>query len=219
MAYLHQFFDKNLLKLPVGKVICVGRNYAAHAKELNHCVPSEPILFLKPTNALIAFDEPIQASSFEHALHYELEIAVLLNSELKNANKETAIAAIAGIGLSLDLTFRDLQDKLKQKGHPWEKSKAFDNSCPTSRFVKYLDLDLEDLSLVLKINNEIRQSGNSADMLVDIASLLAYSSKYFTLNPGDIVITGTPAGVGVLKPGDKLEAHLSNILSVNTTVI
>lgn len=219
MQYTHRNLDNSKINLPIGKVVCVGRNYAAHARELNNPVPKTPLLFIKPATALVSFEQSIQATSQPHPLHYELEIAVLINAPLKNATAQQAQSAIGGLGLSLDLTFRDLQQTLKEKGHPWEIAKAFDSSCPTSHFVEHVNVDLSSLYMELSINGAVCQASSSAEMLVDIISLLVYSSSHFTLAPGDILLTGTPAGVGTLKPGDKIIAQLSDLLTVTTQVI
>ncbi|WP_113906323.1 fumarylacetoacetate hydrolase family protein [Aliidiomarina celeris] len=204
------------------KVVCIGRNYAEHAKELNNPVPSEPLLFIKPADTLVPFEDPIAVGGHSCDVHYELEIAVLIGKKLKNADAVDASTAIDAVGLALDLTLRDLQNQLKAQGHPWEKAKSFDASCPVSAFIPNDNLDLTDLHLALTINGELRQSGHSSQMLTPIVELLQYASRFFTLNPGDVVLTGTPAGVGVLNPGDQLNASLANkqgqLLTVSTVV-
>lgn len=219
MNYHHRNINGQTLDLPLGKVVCVGRNYVEHAKELNNPVPSEPILFIKPATTLVPYLNPIDSTGSPYPLHYELEIAILIQETLKNATAEEAKAAVGGVGLSLDLTYRCVQSKLKEKGHPWEKAKAFDGSCPASEFVTHPNLDLDSLSLKLEINDELRQSATASEMIVDIVSLLQYASTHFSLVPGDILLTGTPAGVGVLKPGDTLVASLGDLISTNTTVV
>ncbi|MCC5856205.1 MAG: fumarylacetoacetate hydrolase family protein [Idiomarina sp.] len=201
------------------KVIAIGRNYAAHAQELNNPIPDEPLLFMKPSTAIVPFEEPIDVSSVAQPVHYELEIAVLLGKDLKNADAVDALNGIDGLGLALDLTLRQLQDELKSKGQPWEKAKAFDGSCPVSQFIALGEQDLRHVPLELQINGEVRQSATSADMLMPITELIQYASQFFTLCAGDIVLTGTPAGVGVLKAGDQLQARLGNMLQVSTHVV
>lgn len=204
------------------KVVCVGRNYAEHAKELNNPVLVEPLLFMKPADTLVPFEEPIQVDGYECDVHYELEIAVLIGKRLKNADTVDASTAIDAVGLALDLTLRDLQNHLKAQGHPWEKAKAFDASCPISQFVPVDGLNLAKLDLVLDINGETRQQGSSAEMITPIVELLQYASRYFTLNAGDILLTGTPAGVGPLRQGDALKARLlhqqQTLIEVDTRV-
>ncbi|MCF2907563.1 fumarylacetoacetate hydrolase family protein [Pseudoalteromonas sp. DL2-H2.2] len=219
MNYHHRNINGQQLDLPLGKVVCVGRNYVEHAKELNNPVPSEPILFIKPATTLVPFSTPIDAQGAPYPLHYELEIAILIKDTLKNATAEEAKAAVGGVGLALDLTYRCVQSKLKEKGHPWEKAKAFDDSCPTSEFVINPNVDLDNLALKLEINGEVRQSASASEMIVDIVSLLQYASTHFSLVPGDILLTGTPAGVGVLKSGDALVASLDDVISTSTQVV
>lgn len=202
------------------KVICVGRNYAAHAAELNNPVPSEPILFMKPASALVPFEDPINVTRLGDSVHYEIELAVLLGQTIKNADAVTASNAIDGIGLALDLTLRDVQQQLKDNGHPWEIAKSFDGSCPISAFVPVDNLNLAKLDFSLEINGQLRQHGQSSNMLTSIIELIEYASRHFTLCAGDILITGTPAGVGPLLPGDKLTASfMGDMLTVNTHVI
>lgn len=200
------------------KVVCVGRNYAAHAKELNNPIPVEPILFMKPATALVPLTDPISVSTIAQPVHYELEVAVLLGKTLKNADEVDASTAIDAVGLALDLTLRELQNELKARGEPWEKAKAFDGSCPVSAFIPNDNLDLTALEFELKLNNEVRQQGNTGDMLIPIVQLIQYASRHFTLNAGDIILTGTPAGVGELNVGDKLEATLENKIHERTEV-
>lgn len=202
------------------KVICVGRNYAAHAAELNNPLPSEPILFMKPATALVPFEEPINVTNLGDSVHYEIELAVLLGKTIKNADAVTASNAIDGIGLALDLTLRDVQQTLKDKGLPWEIAKSFDGSCPISAFVPVDNLNLAKLDFSLEINGQLRQQGHSANMLTPIVELIEYASQHFTLCAGDILITGTPAGVGALQPGDNLKASFMNgLIAVETKVV
>lgn len=205
---------------PTGKIVCVGRNYAAHAQELNNPIPERPILFIKPGSAAVplvpAFSIPVDQGE----VHHELEIALLIGKQLRHASASEADLGIAGVGLGLDLTLRDVQQELKAKGHPWERSKAFDGSCPLSDFVDTRRVpDWQNLTLCLKRNGVLQQQGNSAAMLFGIVPLLVEISRTFTLEPGDIVMTGTPAGVGPLKPGDRLEASLQDWLDVETMVM
>lgn len=201
----HQNLALHPLSFPVGKVVCVGRNYAAHARELNNPVLSKPLLFMKPSTALTTLTTPIRLPHHGQQCGYELEVAVLIQQALTRAEPMAAWPAIAGYGLALDLTLRDVQEELKANGHPWELAKAFDQSCPLSPFVSATQIaDPAQLSLQLQINGEIRQDGTTADMILAIPDLLAYISTFFTLLPGDVVLTGTPAGVGILQPGDRL---------------
>ncbi|WP_369855538.1 fumarylacetoacetate hydrolase family protein [Candidatus Thalassolituus haligoni] len=204
----------------IGKAVCVGRNYAAHAAELNNPVPERPLLFIKPADAIVAMEGDITIPVNAGAVHHELEIALLIGRPLSFANHQQALAAIAGVGLALDLTLRDVQDGLKQKGHPWERAKAFDGACPVSRFVAAEQVnDWADLNVSLLRNGTMQQQGSSAAMLFPVADLLVEISQHFTLNPGDLVLTGTPAGVGPLEPGDQLTATLQDWLSISCQVV
>lgn len=210
MAYQHRYLDGSPLDLPAGKVVCIGRNYLEHIRELNNAVPETPILFIKPSTALVALDEPIRLPSGRGACHHEVELAVLVGRELRNADTESARQAVAGYGVALDLTLRDLQNELKKKGHPWETAKAFDGSCPLSPFLKPGALpDPQTTDLALRVNGECRQRGNTRQMMVGIFELIAHISTHFTLRPGDAVLTGTPAGVGPLRAGDELVLSLA----------
>jgi 2-keto-4-pentenoate hydratase/2-oxohepta-3-ene-1,7-dioic acid hydratase in catechol pathway len=219
MSYQHRNADASLIELPTGKVVCVGRNYADHAKELNNPVPTEPILFIKPVTSLVPLEEPFNIPAGLGAVHFETELAVLIGETLTQADEQRAQRAIAGIGVGLDLTLREVQDQLKQKGHPWEKSKAFDGACPLSAFLSPATVgDLTDVQIRLSVNGEVRQDGNSARMLTPVLKLLSYISQWFTLQPGDVVLTGTPAGVGPVRPGDELRVELVDLLRVDTRV-
>lgn len=220
MPYQHRFADGSLANLPMGKVVCVGRNYAEHAKELNNPIPTEPLLFIKPATAVADMAESLVLPSGRGAVHYETEIAILIGETLSGVVSDTeAEAAVLGVGLALDLTLRELQDELKAKAHPWERAKAFDGACPLSSFVPRAQAgDLTQLPLQLKVNGELRQDGTSADMLTPIVALLRHIAMVFSLLPGDVVITGTPKGVGVLSFGDELEASIPGLLSQTTRV-
>ncbi|GGB98252.1 isomerase/hydrolase [Marinobacterium zhoushanense] len=217
MGYQHKMADGSAIALPVGKVVCIGRNYAEHARELNNEVPSEPLLFMKPSSALSPMEEPVRVPRDMGSVHFETELAVLIGERLSHVDEQAAQHAIAGIGLGLDLTLRDVQDKLKAKGHPWERAKAFDGACPLSAFLTPASVgDLTDVELRLSVNDQVRQQGNSAQMLTPILTLISYISQWFTLEPGDVVLTGTPAGVGALQPGDKLRVEIVDLLRVDT---
>lgn len=220
MAYQHLFVDGTQAKWPMGKVVCVGRNYAEHARELNNPVPTEPLLFIKPSTSVVPLSEPILLAERRGPVHYETEIALLIGETLcGEVSAQQAQTAVAGIGLALDLTLRELQDQLKAKGHPWERAKAFDGACPLSVFVTPAQAPAFDaLPLELKINGQVRQQGSSAEMITPILALLQQIAPVFTLLPGDVVITGTPAGVGVLRAGDKLALSLGDLLMVTTEV-
>ena len=205
MPYQHRFMDGSPLNLPLGKVVCIGRNYLEHIRELGNTVPETPILFIKPTTALAQLADPIQLPTDRGSCHHEVELAVLISHKLQNVAAMTARQAVGGYGIALDLTLRDVQTDLKKKGHPWELAKAFDGACPLSPFLKPADLpDPQAVNLTLQINGELRQEGNTRQMMLGIFELMAHISNHFTLLPGDVVLTGTPAGVGPLQSGDQL---------------
>lgn len=218
MSYQH-FLDGKKLDLPVGKVVCVGRNYAEHAKELNNPVPTAPILFMKPSTALVALEPGFDIPPGQGECHHELEMAVLIGQPLKNADAAAAQVAVLGYGIGLDLTLRDLQSRLKEKSHPWEIAKAFDGANPLSGFVGASRIaDPEQVDIELCVNGQVRQRGNTSDMITPVFALLAYMSRHFTLLPGDVVMTGTPAGVAALHAGDQLTLSLASSLRCITQV-
>jgi 2-keto-4-pentenoate hydratase/2-oxohepta-3-ene-1,7-dioic acid hydratase in catechol pathway len=207
MPYTAKFVDGSDFEAPITKVVCVGRNYAEHAKELNNPIPSEPILFIKPESSVVSLTQDFSIP--ETDCHYEAEVAVLIGRELCHAGVEEVEKGIVGLGLALDLTRRDLQSKLKEKSHPWEIAKSFDGACPLSDFVPVEECGpLSDIEFTLHINDELRQHGRSSDMLNPIVPLIAHMSAFFTLRPGDVVLTGTPKGVGQLRKGDALSLEL-----------
>ena len=210
MAYQHRYLDGSPLNWPVGKVVCIGRNYLDHIRELNNAVPETPILFIKPATALWPLDQPIRLPEGRGACHHEVELAVLIGQELRDADAAMARQAVAGYGVALDLTLRDLQNQLKKQGHPWETAKAFDGSCPLSPFLKPEALpEPQAADLSLQVNGAVRQQGNTRLMMIGIFDLIAYISTHFTLQPGDVVLTGTPAGVAPLAGGDALILSLA----------
>ena len=219
MNYQHRFSDGQACALPIGKVVCVGRNYSAHALELNNPIPASPLLFIKPATSLAKLAPSFTIPTNRGEVHHELEMALLIGKQLTNASSDETIAAIYGVGLALDLTLRELQNELKAKAQPWELAKGFDGACPVSDFVK-LDCidDIQRCDLLLEKNGTTQQQGNTRDMLFPIADLLATMSNSFSLMPGDIVLTGTPAGVGPLVRGDNLVAKLNSVFVVSTVV-
>lgn len=235
MDYQHQWHGGAATNMPVGKLVCVGRNYAAHARELGNEVPDAPIIFLKPSTSAVALAPDFALPVGQGACHYETEITLLIGQRLSataptQASAETASAtvpvsaeqaraAIAGMGLGLDLTLRDKQHALKASGQPWELAKAFDGAAPLSGFVPIAQCpDVADVHFSLHINGECRQRGHSADMITPIVALLQFISRYITLLPGDVVMTGTPAGVAALHPGDALTLQLADLATWQTRV-
>ncbi len=218
MTYSHTFLDGSPCTLPVGKVVCVGRNYAAHARELGNAVPETPILFLKPSTALVPLSQSFAIPQGRGECHHETEITVLIGSTLKSASEAECRAAIAGVTLGLDLTLRDVQNVLKKNGHPWEVAKAFDGAAPLAPFMAPAAFgDLVSTTFSLSVNGAVRQQGNTSDMITPVLALLQYISTIFTLQPGDVVMTGTPEGVAALQSGDVLVLELG-ALRAETTV-
>jgi len=192
------------------KIICIGRNYADHAKELNNAVPAEPVFFLKPDTAILKPGQAFFIPDFSNDVHHELELVVRINRLGKNIEERFAHRYYNEVGLGIDFTARDLQQQCKEKGLPWEKAKAFDGSAPLGGFINVTDqLDLNNINLELKLNGETKQVGNTKDMIFSIDKIIAYISQYFTLKIGDLIFTGTPAGVGPVKENDELEGFLN----------
>lgn len=191
------------------KIICIGRNYAEHIEELKNERPSEPVIFMKPDTALLLKNRPFYLPNFDSQVHHEIELVVRINHLGKNISAQFAPRYYSEIGLGVDFTARDLQDRLKQKGLPWEKAKAFDASAPLSEeFIPANELDLTNIDFRLEVNGEVRQRGNSAMMLYPINELIEHISKFFTLKIGDLIYTGTPAGVGPVQIGDRLQGFI-----------
>lgn len=220
MRFVPRFTDGQEFPHALGKIVCVGRNYADHAKELNNPVPDEPLLFIKPATCAVPLNEPIDAPFSRGDVHFETELALLIGEPLTHATASEAEQAVAGIGLALDLTLRDVQSRLKEKGHPWEIAKAFDGACPLSPFLALHQVpNWSALTFSLDIDGERRQSGEGSDMIFPVATLLSEMSRHFTLLPGDVVLTGTPAGVGELPKGAELHFTLTGGLEVTTRVV
>ena len=194
------------------KIICIGRNYIDHIKELSNQKPMNPVVFLKPDSSVIAKNQNFIIPSFSNEIHHEVELVIKINKVGKHIDKSFSHKYYDEIGLGIDFTARDIQNNLKEKGHPWEKSKAFDNSCMVGNFLKKEKLeDISKIEFSLKKNNEIVQSGCSNDMLWKIDELISYVSQYFTLKIGDLIFTGTPSGVSKVESGDILEGYISSI--------
>lgn len=191
------------------KILCIGRNYADHIAELNNERPTDPVIFMKPDSAILRNNDPFYLPDFSNDIHYEVEIVLKINKIGKNIESKFAHKYYDEIGIGIDFTARDLQTKLKEKGLPWEKAKAFNGSAPISEFVKKEEFgDLRNLKFQLKINSEIRQIGDTAMMLWNFDEIIAEMSRYFTLKKGDLIFTGTPAGVGKVNIGDNLVASI-----------
>lgn len=192
------------------KIICIGKNYADHAKELNSAVPAEPVFFLKPDTALLQKGQPFYYPDFTRNLHHEVEIVLKIGKMGKHIDPKFALSYISEIGLGIDFTARDLQEKAKEKGLPWEIAKAFDNAAVLSAEMLTLQEagDLSAIDFHLDLNGKTVQKGHSSEMVFDVPTLIAYISKFITLKTGDLIYTGTPAGVGAVQIGDVLEGYL-----------
>ncbi len=193
------------------KIICIGRNYANHAKEMNSPIPDVPMFFMKPDTALLPKKNPFFYPSFTNDLHYECEIVVRINKLGKNIAEKFAHEYYDEIGLGIDFTARDLQQKCKENGHPWEIAKAFEHSAPMSdKFLNKNNLSMENLNFFLYKNGELVQHGNTKDMIFNIDKLIAYISQFITLKIGDLLFTGTPEGVGPVQIGDILKGKIED---------
>ncbi|MBO9620954.1 MAG: fumarylacetoacetate hydrolase family protein [Niabella sp.] len=193
------------------KIICIGRNYVAHAKELGNEVPEEPVVFMKPKSALLRPHLPFYYPEFTNELHYECELVLRISKNGRYINKRYAQQYFDAVTLGIDFTARDIQNELKKKGLPWEKAKAFDNSAIIGKWRSLGDFEnLKTINFGLYKNEELVQHGNSSNMIHSFESILAHASKYFTLNIGDLVFTGTPEGVGEVVTGDVLEGILED---------
>jgi len=191
------------------KIFCIGRNYAEHAKELNNPIPEEPVIFMKPPTALLRDNQAFYIPDFSNDVHYEVELVLRVCKNGKSVEREFASKYYDAVGLGIDFTARDIQSKCKAKGLPWEKAKAFDHSAVLGGFVSFDKLkDHKSIRFGLEKNGEVVQSGDSADMLFDFDALIVQVSKYFTLQQGDLIYTGTPAGVGPVAIGDVLSGQL-----------
>ena len=192
------------------KIICIGRNYKNHVNELNNIVPTEPVIFLKPDTSIILKKQPFFIPDFSNDIHYEVEVIVKINRVGKYISKEFAHKYYDKIGLGIDFTARDIQQNQKKFGLPWEKAKAFDGSALIGKWVNKTSFDdINDINFSLMKNNELVQQGNTSQMLWDIDSIIAYVSSFFTLKIGDIIFTGTPAGVGAVRENDKLKGFIN----------
>ncbi|MFN8415566.1 MAG: fumarylacetoacetate hydrolase family protein [Cytophagaceae bacterium] len=191
------------------KIIGVGRNYAAHAKELNNALPTEPVLFLKPDTALLKNNDDFYFPSFTKEIHFEIELVIKISKEGKYIQEKFAGNYFDEVGLGIDFTARDLQDQAKAAGLPWSIAKGFNNSAPISEFIpKGNFADLQNISFGLQQNGAWKQQGTTADMVFNIHFLISYISQFFTLKKGDLIYTGTPSGVGPIAIGDVLEGYL-----------
>lgn len=200
------------------KIICIGRNYALHAKELNNPIPTEPVIFMKPDSALLQSRKPFFIPDFTNEVHHELEIVIKINKVGKHIKQKFAHKYYDSISVGIDFTARDVQQKQKENGLPWEIAKAFDGSAPIGKFLPVDQFeDLNNINFKLEKNGIIVQEGNTKNMIFNVDSLIEHISKYFTLKIGDLIYTGTPAGVGPIAIGDQLNAYIEdqNLLQIS----
>jgi acylpyruvate hydrolase len=191
------------------KIICIGRNYAEHARELNNPIPTEPLFFIKPDSAVLRNNDPFYLPDFSDDIHYEAEIFVKIGRKGKNIEERFAPKYYSEIGIGIDLTARDIQQRCKEKGLPWEKAKGFDGSAPLSATIPLSDFkDIQDIRFELHLNGNVVQQGWTGDMIFPVNRIITEASKFFMLKIGDLIFTGTPAGVGALQAGDRLEAFI-----------
>ncbi len=193
------------------KIICIGRNYVNHVKELNNTIPSVPLFFLKPETALVLRNRPFFYPEFSKNIHYETEIVLKINKVGRHIQEKFAHTYYEEVGIGIDFTARDLQNECRKSGNPWEISKAFDYSAPIGKFIPKEEFsNINDINFSLLINNEIKQEGNTKDMIFSFDQIISYVSQFLMLKIGDLIFTGTPAGVGPVKIGDRLEAFIEN---------
>lgn len=207
------------MSLPIRNIYCIGRNYAAHAVELGNDPSAKPLIFMKPASAVIASGGEIVIPHNSGSCHHEIELALQIGQDARFVSAEDAPSKVSGYAVALDMTLRDLQNELKAKGRPWDIAKAFESSLPLGDFVSAETIDNpSDLDLVLTLNGQTVQNGRTDQMILSPYHCVSYVSQYFQLRPGDIIITGTPAGVGPVREGDTLEAQISGLPTLTVTV-
>ncbi|HYW35452.1 MAG TPA: fumarylacetoacetate hydrolase family protein [Balneolaceae bacterium] len=197
--------------LTIGSIYCIGRNYQKHAQEMQQKVPTEPIVFLKPASSLIRDGETIHLPPQSLEVHHEVELVIAIGRKGHHIKKNDADIYIAGYGIGIDVTARDIQQRAKKHGHPWTVAKGFDTFAPISIFKRvHGDTNLNSLQLSLQVNGDLRQQDSTQNMIFGVEEIIMYLSTIFTLHPGDLIFTGTPEGVSEIKPGDKIETRLNN---------
>ena len=196
------------LNIPINSIFCIGRNYADHAKEMGAPLPDVPMVFLKPISSICYDGANIKLPKQSNDVHHEVELVIAIGKNGKNISSEAAHEHIAGIGIGIDFTARDLQALAKKKGHPWSVAKGFDQFAPISNFSPYAQQELNKQQLTLTVNDETRQSASTSKMIFDVTTLISYLSSIFTLSEGDLIFTGTPEGVSAVNSGDILSASL-----------
>ncbi|MDD2364600.1 MAG: fumarylacetoacetate hydrolase family protein [Desulfuromonadaceae bacterium] len=206
-------------RFSIGKIVCLARNYAEHARELGNETPDAPVLFMKPASSVIGDADSVKIPNYSDECHFEVELALLVGKQCREVSVEEAGDYIAGYGVAIDMTLRDVQGRLKAKGLPWEIAKGFDTACPLSDFVLASSIaEPQNLNLMLSVNGDVRQNGTASDMIHGIPQIIAYISAIFTLEAGDIILTGTPAGVGKVVSGDVMTAEIPLVGKLKITV-
>ncbi|MGB0984676.1 MAG: fumarylacetoacetate hydrolase family protein [Saprospiraceae bacterium] len=200
------------------KVFCIGRNYVNHAKELNNPVPNKPLVFMKPTSALVRKGKDVYYPEFTKEMHYEAEIVLRICKNGRHIEEKFAHKYFDAITIGIDFTARDVQRECKAKGHPWEIAKGFDDSAPIGQFIELSEVDLNAIQFHLTQNGKTVQDGNTKDLIFPFANLISYLSKYFRIQTGDLIFTGTPAGVGATQIGDHLEGFIEGKKLLNCNV-
>jgi len=203
----------------IGKILCIGRNYVDHINELGNEAPSAPVVFMKPASSVIGDGEAVIIPPYSQECHYEAELAVLIGTEGKNIPVAEALDHVAGYGVAIDMTLRDVQDNLKKKGLPWDIAKGFDTACPLSDFVPATQVpDPQNLTIRFLLNGEEHQNSSTGLMINSVAQIISHLSGIFTLEEGDLILTGTPAGVGRVVAGDRMEASIEGVGTIAVTV-
>jgi len=211
--------DKKTENLTIGKLVCLARTYRKHAEEMSSNVPKEPLLFLKPASAVIFDGDSIIIPKISNCLHHEVELGVVIGKKCKNISLDEALDYVLGYCIALDITARDIQSEAKKKGWPWDIAKGFDTFAPISEVVLKNEVsDPNDLDLELKVNGVIRQRSNTRNMVFSVEEILEFISNIMTLEPGDLIMTGTPEGVGEIIKNDIIEAELGNICYLRVDV-
>jgi len=206
-------------EIAVGKIVCMGQNYAKHIEELKTRVPDKPMLFFKPSTALLSPGDPIRLPDFSKNIHYETELVALIDKPARHISSAEALQFVGGYAVGLDLTARDVQVEARKHGEAWAVAKGFDGSAPLSEITPAEEVgDPGDLEIELRLNGEVRQSARTSDMIFKTEDIISYASSVFTLEPGDLVFTGTPSGVGVIRSGDELEARIERVGAVRWEV-
>jgi 2-keto-4-pentenoate hydratase/2-oxohepta-3-ene-1,7-dioic acid hydratase in catechol pathway len=213
------YLQNNKNPINISNIFCIGRNYAAHAAEMGSTTTETPIVFLKPTSAIATEKDILTLPDFSTEVHYETELVILIGKGGKNIAESDALAHVAGYAIGLDLTARDLQAQAKAKGHPWLLSKGFDNSACVSSFIPRDALENPNrIFFSMQLNGEVKQAGDTSLMLFSVPTIIHFLSRVFTLNPGDIIFTGTPEGVGPLHSGDRIHLNLADKLYADFNV-